>query len=76
MAIYNSLPLASMISLGIYDVKGGLVRVLADKSEQAGDHVITWDRRDGRGNYLSGGIYCLRLTRGEQTLIGKMVLLR
>lgn len=74
-AIPFSLPVAGPASLGIYNLKGQLVRNLCqDEFHSAGNHCVTWDGRDGRGQPVGSGIYFYRLNSSGKQLIRKMVL--
>ncbi|MDO9175362.1 MAG: hypothetical protein Q7V62_11205, partial [Actinomycetota bacterium] len=50
------------VTLGVYDVRGRLVRGLLDAEMEAGEHrdVCTWDGRDDRGRAVTSGTYFLR----------------
>jgi flagellar hook assembly protein FlgD len=61
--------------LGIYDVAGRLVRTIVDEDLREGDHVATWDGRDGAGLRVSGGTYFVKLTAGDVTRTRKVVFL-
>ncbi len=53
------------IELAVYDLSGARVALLADGVYPAGDHAVSWDGRDARGNPLASGIYLARaVTRG------------
>lgn len=52
---------ADRLRLGVYDVRGRLVRVLLDETRAPGAYLHTWDRRDDGGHPLSRGVYVLRL---------------
>ncbi len=64
------------VRLDVYDVRGRLVRRLADSVFAAGRHVVTWDGRDGRGAEPASGIYFCRLHTDEGAQVHKMTLLR
>ena len=50
------------VTLGIHDVSGRLVRVLAEGSIfPAGSHELRWDGRDGAGRPAPSGVYFYRL---------------
>lgn len=64
-------------TLRIYDESGRLVRTLLDDAAlAAGDHLLTWDGRNQRGELESSGVYLYKLTVGDQTLARKMVMVR
>ena len=65
------LPAAGQVSLAVYDVSGRLVATLADGLRQAGAHEVTFD-----GSGLASGVYLYRISAGQRTATGKMVLLK
>lgn len=52
---------AERSAIRIFDVKGRLVRVLRDQVELPGSHVVPWDRKDGQGRRVPGGVYVVDL---------------
>ena len=65
------------VKLEIYDLKGRLVRSLADeRTLEAGSHSFSWDGRDKGGLPVSSGVYLYRLKIGSISETKKMVLLR
>lgn len=64
------------VHLGIYDVSGALVRVLADGSFDAGVYERTWNGSDKVGGKAASGVYFCRITAGGLQQTRKMVLLR
>jgi hypothetical protein len=70
------LPEDSHVELSVYNVKGELVSVIADRSMTAGYKELTWQALDMRGRQLSSGTYFYRLEAGEFVRTRKMVLLR
>jgi hypothetical protein len=65
------LPEASLVTLKIYDSNGRQVAQLVNSLQPAGVHQITFD-----GSSLPSGLYLYRLTAGQNTASGKMVLLK
>jgi choice-of-anchor B domain-containing protein len=49
------------VTLAVYDAAGHLVRRLMDGPAAAGDHVVVWDGRDGRGVTSPSGVYYYEL---------------
>jgi hypothetical protein len=64
------------VSLRVYDVSGGLVRVLVDGRRPAGHHEAHWDSRDETGAVVASGVYFYRLKAGDYSETRKMVLLK
>ena len=60
-----SLTQAENITLKVYDLEGRLVRILADQSMSAGEHMLNWDAKDENGNKVRVGIYLLRVQSRE-----------
>lgn len=74
--ISYDLPAAGEATLAVYDHRGRRVRLLAQGAAAAGPHEVVWDGRDDRGQPVSSGVYCCRLTGGLLAASRKMVLLR
>jgi hypothetical protein len=64
------------VHIGIYNVRGQLVRTLAQGSLSAGSYVRTWDGRDSGGREAESGIYFCRLHSENVSRTRKLVLLR
>ena len=72
-----TLPLASAVSLRIYDDAGRVVRVLLDEPAMAaGEHALTWDGFDAGGAPVRSGIYFYELEVSGRVHTRKMVLLK
>lgn len=65
------LPVASHVSLRIYDTAGRLVTELVNGWRGAGNHQITFD-----GSGWPSGLYLARLSVGDFTQTQKLVLLK
>ncbi len=61
----------SHVSLKVYDTAGRLVAMLVEGMQSAGQHCVTFD-----GSNLPSGVYFYRLAAGQNTAVGKMVLLK
>lgn len=48
--------------LGVYNLRGQLLRVLADQDLAKGESCFSWDGRDARGDICASGIYLLRIS--------------
>jgi hypothetical protein len=66
----------SYTTLKVYDVTGGLVRILVDGMREAGAHREIWDGRDDNGREVSSGVYFYQLRVGSFTDTKKLVLVR
>ena len=75
--IQYELPVPARIWLKIYDLFGRQVRILrAGEVENAGDHRVIWNGRDGRGQSVASGRYFYRLEAGDFVETRMMVLVR
>jgi hypothetical protein len=68
---------ADRATLRVYDQAGRLVRsLLEDEPLSAGEHLLSWDGRNERGDLQSPGVYLYRLDSAGQTLSRSMVMMR
>ena len=69
------LPSAAPVELGIYDLGGRRVQVLASGSADAGRHRMRWDGTDQSGARVAAGIYFARFhTTGFDRTVRLVVL--
>gem|GEM_PF-2174509 len=66
----------SRVTLGIYNVKGQLVKTLIQESKTAGMQSAEWDGRDENGKPCAGGVYYCRLSAGGKRVSRKLTLLK
>lgn len=72
-----SLPIAEAVCLRVYDVTGGVLRTLANRPFGPGEHTVTWDACDNRGQPAPSGIYAVRLeSSGGLKRTGKLLVTR
>lgn len=62
------------VRLGIYNLKGQLVKELLNGVTPRGDHQLVWDGRDKAGRQVSSGLYFYRLQGPEYSRTFKMML--
>lgn len=67
---------AGNLTLGIYDVKGRLVKHLLHSKSSAGSFSTTWNGTDESGNQLPNGVYYLQMKTESCQTTRKIVLLR
>lgn len=67
---------AGNVSIRVYDIRGGLVRVLVDEVKSAGRYTVFWDGTDQSGRGAGSGIYLYRMKAGGSVFTRKMVLLK
>jgi len=70
------LPKAGNANLSVYNVKGQLVRTIANKNLNAGSHTLVWNGKDDNGNNVTSGIYFYRLSHDGQSETMKMMLMK
>ncbi len=63
------------VTIGVYDMRGQLVRTLATGPQPAGRHEVTWNGRDTNGRLMPSGAYVARLRAGgaEQARVMTLV---
>ncbi len=64
------------VRLDIFNLRGQLVRTLADGLLEPGEHRVQWDGIDTGGHRVASGVYFYRLTSREFTATRKMVILK
>lgn len=71
-----SLPGSANVRLRLFDVRGRIVRTLADREFGAGPTALHWDGRGDDGASLSPGIYWARLEVDRRVMTRPLTLLR
>jgi hypothetical protein len=69
-----SLPIATDVSLKVYNVSGRLVRTLASGKYNTGSHLFVWNAKDDAGGKVAPGLYLYKLTAGKQALMERTIL--
>jgi len=75
-AMVYDLPREAGVEINVYDASGRLVRSLREGTRPAGRHTAEWDGRDTGGAEVASGVYFARLEVGDQTALGRLVVLR
>jgi hypothetical protein len=70
------LPATAEVKLEVFDLAGHRVRVLADGPLPAGSNQVAWDGRNQDGQDTPSGAYFYKVTGPQETLTGKMMLVR
>ena len=76
VSILYRLPVATAISLEIFNAAGALVRRLAEGQRPAGAFSTPWDGRDDNGREMPTGVYFARIVTGQGSTTGRVVLAR
>ena len=71
-----SIPLASNVSLKIYNAKGQLVKTLVQEHKNNGTHEVVWNGRDNYNKSVSSGVYYYQIKAGKFFDRKKMILLK
>jgi len=67
---------ASSATIGIYDLRGRLVRRIEANHVNAGQQSVMWDGRSGEGLRCASGVYLVKVQAGNQTGQGKVTMIR
>jgi uncharacterized repeat protein (TIGR01451 family) len=57
---------AARVEIGVYDIAGRRMKILADGMQSAGRHDVAWDGRDEAGAPVRKGMYFVRIQVGNQ----------
>ena len=70
------LPADGPATVSIYDVRGGLVKVIENRWLSKGAHSVRWNGESSTGKRVASGVYLCVLRAGGETHTRKLVLLR
>jgi len=71
VTIEYSLGEYSPVKIDVYDILGGYVALLSEGHQMPGTHRVTWEAAGA-----SSGVYFYRITLGEYSAVGKMLLIK
>ncbi|MFQ5677634.1 MAG: T9SS type A sorting domain-containing protein, partial [bacterium] len=71
-----ALPERGRVTLKIYNLLGQEVRTLLDENMTAGYHSVMWNGDDSSGRPVSSAVYIYRLSAGQFSQSGKLLVLR
>lgn len=75
-SIRFSLPSEQPVDLGIYDLRGRLVRTLSNGQSYAeGEHTASWNGRNESGQPVASGVYFIRFRSAEAQLVQRVMVL-
>jgi len=66
----------TFVKISVYDVRGRLIRTLADGRRPAGTHAYEWDGSTDSGEPAAAGIYFIRASAGTLRESRKVIFLR
>lgn len=70
------LPVASRVTIKIFNSLGQEVRTLVNGTKDRGAHTVVWDGRSDIGHAVGSGVYLYRIEAGSYTKTLKMILLK
>ena len=76
LAVRISLAREGEARLAIFDVSGRLVRELASRRMEPGEHAASWDLRDAAGRPVGAGLYSCRLDAAGASSARRFVVVR
>jgi hypothetical protein len=65
-----------LVEIGVYDVRGNLVRTIVQSALEPGRYSASWDGLDSAGKPVGSGLYLVRMQAGEYSKTRKMLLVR
>ena len=71
-----SIATASRVTIEVFNLKGQLVRSLADEEMDSGHHTVQWTGDDDNGKPVGSGVFFYRMKTGDYTSTKKMLLLK
>ena len=74
--IHFSLKTRENVKLSIYNLRGQLIKTLADSPYDAGHHKIKWTGIDHNGRVCASGVYKIQMKAGNTNHFRKIVLLK
>ena len=64
------------VRIGIYNLKGQLIRILVNEDKSTGRYSAVWDGRDEHGQAVCSGVYYCRMQAGSYQANSRMLLLK
>lgn len=72
----STLDAGAPVTLRVYDLQGRFVRTLVSGRLDAGPQIATWDGHNTDGRLAPSGVYFYRLATRQQTLAGRMLMVK
>jgi len=67
---------AAWAEVGVYDLAGKRLTVVASREYEVGEHTLTWNGRDSQGQALPAGTYFIRLSTESSEAARKVILIK
>ncbi|HNX00204.1 MAG TPA: choice-of-anchor J domain-containing protein [Candidatus Cloacimonadota bacterium] len=71
-----SLNKAGFVTIEIFNTQGHKIKTLVSKQVEAGNHSISWNGNDDKGNPVGSGMYFYKMKSGNYSSTKKMILLK
>jgi hypothetical protein len=71
-----NLPLASSVTIEVFNARGQRVRTLIQGTLPAGFHEVVWDGTDECANPAASGVYIMRMMSGGKAFVQKSMMLK
>ena len=71
-----ALPRPAVVRASVHDLSGRRIADLGETLFEPGTHGIHWNGETGRGVSVPAGVYAIRLTAGNESVQGRIVILR
>jgi PKD repeat protein len=75
-SIHYSVPVASHVTITIYNILGEKVCSLVDRTVEPGYHSVIWNGTDSDGNTVSTGVYFYSMTAGDFSDTRKLLMMK
>lgn len=74
--ISYSIPKDGKVLVSVYNLKGQKVKQLLNDHVIAGRHKVVWDGRNSHGQYVSSGLYFVKIKHSNINRLHKMMLMK
>ena len=64
------------VTIGIYNIKGQLVKTIVNEVKAAGEHSVVWNGTDSNGRQVASGMYYYKMYAGKYSSTKKMILMK
>jgi len=64
------------VTVKIYNIQGQLIRTLVDIQQSTGTYNVRWNSRHDNGEMAPAGTYIYRIEAGQQSISGRMTLMK
>ena len=59
--IHFKLSEAAQVKINIFDLTGEMIRTILNERKSSGDHILTWDGLNDKGERVASGVYFYKL---------------